>query len=226
MGLMEKPSTYSHDQRDELATPPCGTFRDEGPKYNTLLTKTQLGTVKPTTYDLPSSLDFQHQYGLPQVRDGSTAGDVVGNWAVHKGTQDQQPGRDFKALNKLAAMEGVKTAQETAGFRLTHDARLKLGSDKVKEKKPYDESTSFGRSTGATEPFADLIAHQHRYDWASTQQPASELQGKSKPKKPASTKTSRLMAQTALAKLADKAEEKPWKMEAFKEVPAKVGPQG
>jgi len=224
--MPKQPSIYSHDMRDELATPLCGTFRDEGPKYNTLLTKAQLGTVKPTTWDLPSQNNFQHMYGLEQVRDGSTSADVVGNWAQHHGTKNKLPGRDFKALNKLAAIEGVKTAQAISEFRQTHDARLKLGSDKPEEKKPYDESTTFGRSTGASEPFADLIAHQHRYDWASSQPAASELQGKNKPKKPASTKTSRLMAQTAQAKLAAEMEEDMWKMQCFKEVPSKIGYQG
>jgi len=30
-----------------------------------------------------------------------TAGKVVDNWAVHQGTKDQLPARDFKALNKV-----------------------------------------------------------------------------------------------------------------------------
>jgi len=224
--MPKQPSIYSHDVRDELATPLCGTFRDEGPKYNTLLTKAQLGTVKPTTYSLPSKGNFQHMYGLEQVRDGSTSADVVGNWAQHHGTANKLPGRDFKALNKAAAMEGIKTAAATSEFRQTHDARLKLGSDKTVEKKPYDDSTTFGRSTGASEPFADLIAHQHRYDWASSQPPASELQGKNKPKKPASTKTSRLMAEAALAKMSPDTQDDPWKMGCFKTVPSKIGYQG
>jgi len=224
--MAPQPSIYSHDMRDELATPLCGTFRAEGPKYNTLLTKAQLGTVKPTTYKLPSENNIQHEYGLEQVRDGSTSADVLGNWAVHHGTQNKMPGRDFKALNKYAAMEGVKTAAATAEFRLSHDARLKLGSDKVVEKKPYDESTTFGRNTGASESFADLIAHQHRYDWASNQPAASELQAKNKPKKPASTKTSRLMAETAQAKLRDAPDTEPWKMAQYKVVPPKLGYQG
>jgi len=223
---MKQPSIYSHDVRDELDAPLCGSFREEGPKYNTLLTKAQLGTVKPTTWSLPSSTNFQHMYGLEQVRDGATSADVVGNWAQHHGTANKLPGRDFKALNKLAAMEGVKTSAETSEFRTTHDARLKLGSDKPEDKKPYDESTTFGRSTGASEPFADLIAHQHRFDWASVQTPATELQGKNKPKKPASTKTSRLMAQTAQAKLTEPKMEEKFKMAAFKVVPPKVGYTG
>jgi len=212
--------------RDELDAPLCGTFRDEGPKYNTLLTKAQLGTVKPTTYSLPSKNNFQHMYGLEQVRDGSTSSDVVGNWAQHHGTANKLPGRDFKALNKLAAIEGVKTAAAISEFRQTHDARLKLGSDKAEEKKPYDTTTTFGRSTGASEPFADLIAHQHRFDWSSSQPPSSELQGKNKPKKPASTKTSRLMADTAQAKLIPEQERELWKMDTFKSVPSKIGYQG
>jgi len=221
-----QPSVYSHDKRDELDTPLCGTFREAGPKYNTLLTKAQLGTVKPTTYNLPSATNFQHVYGLEQVRDGSTSADVVGNWAQHYGTSNKLPGRDFRTLNKMAAMEGVKTAKAIGEFRQSRDARLKLGSDKAEEKMPYDESTTFGRSTGASEPFADLMGHQHRYDWANSQPAAAELQEHNKPKKPASTKTSRLMAETAKAKLATAEEVQMWKMDCFKHVPSKVGYQG
>ena len=54
---------YSHDRRDATATPLCGAHR--GTRANPLLTKTQLGSVKATSYDLPA--DFQFTYGMQQV---------------------------------------------------------------------------------------------------------------------------------------------------------------
>ena len=81
-------------------TPPCGNLRPQPEtSKNSLLVKTTLGTVKATTWDLPSSKNFQHEYGLRQHRDGITSADVIGGWMQHQGTGDLLPGRDFKTLS-------------------------------------------------------------------------------------------------------------------------------
>ena len=100
-------SVYSHDLRETVATPKVGNFRPNADKTNPLLSTYHLGCVKPSTYDLPSKQDFQHEFGLRQERDGITSNDVLGAWAEHEGTGDQKAGRDFKALNKQAAMQGA-----------------------------------------------------------------------------------------------------------------------
>ena len=75
---------YSHDRRDATATPLCGAHR--GTRANPLLTKTQLGSVKATSYDLPA--DFQFTYGMQQVRscgrhaDSSEAANRVMPWRL------------------------------------------------------------------------------------------------------------------------------------------------
>jgi len=219
-------SVYSHDLRDDPEAPLCGTFRPSGPKVNTLLTKANLGCVKMTTYDLPSVTDFQHEYGLRQVRDGVTSSEVLGDWAQHEGTGNLQPPRDFKALNKKAAEAGCTDTKMIAKFRTTNDARLKLGTEKPKEYKPYDDSTTFGRSTTASESFWDLVSGQHRFEWVSTKPSAEEMVAAARPKKPGETKTSKLNRESALAKLADKEVKEPWKMQCFKNVAPKLGPNG
>jgi hypothetical protein len=55
---------YSHNRRDETATPICGTHRLN--TKNALLQKAQLGCVRGTSYDLPA--DFQYTYGMAMVR--------------------------------------------------------------------------------------------------------------------------------------------------------------
>ena len=246
-------SIYSHDKR-EIATPPCGNHKPQPEaSKNTLLVKPALGTVKATCYDLPSASNFQHEYGLRQFRDGVTSGDVVGGWQQHKGTGDQMPGRDFKALNAMAVVAGKKTSKEMTEFRQEHDARLKLGGDTRVTSKPYDETTTFGRTTAPSLSFNDLMSHGYRFDWAQsqvracrlpalpythtpdsnllvllpivTQPPIEEVMRKSK--KPGQTKTSRLQAEVSKAKreeLETTGAEKPlWKMQAYSNVPAKVG---
>ena len=223
--MAPQPSIYSHDMR-EVSTPLCGTFRADGPKYNTLLTKASLGTVKATCYNLPSKYDFQHEYGLRQERDGSNSADVLGNWAQFEGTGNKLPGRDFRALNKKAAMEGKCTTTDIREFRMSNDIRLKLGDEKKTVSHPWDDSTVFGRATGAAEPFVDLVSHQHRFAWVNNQPPQSELLAAVARKKPQPTKTSRLMAETARKKLAEEAPKEMWKLPTYKNVPAKIGQTG
>ena len=151
---------YSHDRRDETATPLCGAHRKT--RTNPLLLKPQLSAVKGSTYSLPA--DFQHEYGLPQVRDGLTSEMVVGHWAQHDGTHGVMPGRDFKALNKAAVRNGATNTKDFNSYRKQHDIRLKLGSEKKAIPKAYDENTSFGRPTrpDPASSFGDLVSHGFR----------------------------------------------------------------
>lgn len=216
---------YSHDRRDETATPLCGAHRPN--KTNPLLIKPLLGSVKATVYDLPSAgNNLQHEYGLRQERDGSSSAEVVGNWAQHDPNQKVQPGRDFKMLNKHAATEGVVNCKQIKDYRETHDFRLKLGSEKPVEKKPYDASTSFGRPTNASTSFNDLFSHSYRYDWVAEATPASDVLQAKKPKKPTMTKSAMAQVAAAQAKLKEEPPKQPWKMKAFESVPAKIGPMG
>jgi len=194
---------------------------------NPLLFKPQLGCVKPTYYDLPSKPDLQHEYGLRQERDGSCSAEVLGNWAQHEPNPNVVPGRDFKQLNKSAVVSGLITCKEHAAFRQTHDFRLKFGTEKPKEKLPYDPvTTSFGRPTNTSENFTDLFSHGYRMDWVADAPPAASLIADRKPKKPQMTKTATKLREAAQAKIAEKVEVEEWKMQAFLNVPAKVGPYG
>lgn len=214
---------YSHDRRDETATPLCGAHRKN--KTNPLLSRTTLGTVKATTYDLPP--DFQHAYGLVQVRDGLTAGMVVDNWLAHDGTKDMAPARDFKALNKGAVVSGHIDCKGMHEYRQSHDIRLKLGSEKKTGMAlPIDENTSFGRPTRPSTPFGDLMSHGFRYDWVMQTESADAVAQARRPKKPTQTKASMGHAEASAARRAGKAEAAQWKMKKFANIPAKVGAQG
>jgi len=213
---------YSHDRRDETATPLCGAHRKN--KTNPLLIKPSLGQVKPTTYNLPSN--FQHEYGLKQERDGLTSEAVVGNWAQHDGTKGQMPARDFKALNKSAVQAGMLDCKGMAEYRKTHDVRLKLGSEKKAAATAFDENTSFGRPTRPSTPFGDLVSHGFRYDWVMQSEPAEQAVQRKKNKKPAMTKASMGHASVSAQKLAEEQEQILWKLHKFQNVSAKIGQQG
>merc|ERR1719198_696676 len=221
---MNQTGIYSHDRRDETATPLCGAHRPN--TKNPLLVKPLLGCVKSTCYDLPSRSSLQHEYGLRQERDGCTSAEVVGNWAVHEPNPNVVPGRDFKQLNKHAVVEGITNCKTMSQYRSTHDYRLKLGSDKPAESKPYDADTAFGRPTNASTSFNDLISHSYRYDWVADAPPAESFLMAKKPKKPAMTKTALAQQAVSSAKMAEKVDVEPWKMSVFRSVPPKVGHTG
>jgi len=222
---------YSHDRRDETATPLCGAHRPN--KTNPLLIKPALGNVKATVYDLPSKNNLQHEYGLRQERDGTSSAEVLGNWASHEPNPNVVPGRDFKQLNKHAVTEGRITCKDMADYRKTHDFRLKFGSDKLTEKTPYDATTHFGRATNTSDNFNDLFSHSYRYDWVANATPASEACAAMQRKKPAMTKTAlalqakskEMMAKYDAASSVDRGPQE-WKMSAFRTVPPKIGYTG
>lgn len=214
---------YSHDRRDETATPMCGAHR--GNRANPLLTKTQLGGVKATSYDLPSN--FQYTYGKQQPRDGLTAGTVIDNWAEHSGTHDVKPPRDFRALNKAAICAGNLDSKAVREYSKTHDMRVKLGGQQKKTALPIDENTTFGKTVRPSTPFGDLVSHGFRYDWVMQSELAENVVQKMKPKKPQPTKASQATAACAQATIANKTAsdgmpQAEWKMKKFANVKAKV----
>lgn len=224
---------YSHDRRDETATPLVGAHRC--PKGNPLLVKPQLGSVKSTAYDLPEN--FQFTYGMAQERDGLTAGTVISNWAQHAGTKNKLPARDFTALNKAAIIEGNLNASAIRQYTKTHDIRVQLGGEQKQAPLPIDEDTTFGKGVRPGTPFNDLLSHAHRYDWVMGGPLAENVNEERKPQKPQPTKASQAHAAGAearatLGKTAQLGFSQPqsvegmWKMKKFSNVSSKVGKQG
>mmetsp|Transcript_21023 Transcript_21023/g.44346 ORF Transcript_21023/g.44346 Transcript_21023/m.44346 type:complete len:237 (-) Transcript_21023:181-891(-) len=180
--------SYSHNRRDQTATPLCGAHRPDAAKANPLLVKPQLGAVKGTTYDLPK--DFQFTYGMKQERDGLSTGSVVENWVEHTGTKDKLPARDFTALNKAAVMAGNLDSKSVREYTKSHDIRVKVGGEKQKAPLPIDDDTTFGKCVRPSTPFDDILSHAHRYDWVMQSELAADVQEQRKATKPKSTKAS------------------------------------
>lgn len=206
------------------------------PKSNPLLVKSQLGTVKSTSYDLPT--DFQFTYGMRQERDGLTAGLVIENWAQHTGTKDKLPARDFTALNKAAIIDGNLTAKGIRDYTKTHDIRVRVGGEQQQAPLPIDANTCFGKGVRPGTPFEDQLSHAFRYDWVLTSPLAENMMmEQQKQLKPQPTQKSQAQAigsrtrseqqntmQLGFPTPPDSLDL--WKMNKFKNVPAKVGPTG
>lgn len=222
---------YSHD-REAPNTPLCGAHRPSSRTTNALLVRPQLGCVNPTTRDLPSAAvngpeAFQHEYGLRQIRDGVTAGDVCQSWLGNENSKNIEPPPDFKAINKAGIMAGAHTKEQLRSFRASNPIKMKLGSDKPIEHLPYDSNTMFGRPGRASEPMGDLMSHGYRYDWVMQSESADVVAVKRAAKKPAATKSSIGLAASSRAKYATPPPQSAaWKMPKYSNVPSRVGRTG
>ena len=74
----------------------------------------------------PPADDFV--FGLKRVRDDENAKEVTMRWSEHKPPPEPLPGPDFRAMNKLAAVNDVLDARETAAFRAAHHITLRAGA--------------------------------------------------------------------------------------------------
>ena len=227
----KREAIYSFDERDRLLTPLVGTFRTTHltqRQTNPLLIKPTLGTGKASTWDLPSRGNLQHEFGLRQIRDGSSSNQVLGEWHTYAPDENLHRGTDFKAINKHAVTQGVINCRGLQAYREENDHFLKLGNEKKKPVLPYDPiTTAFGRPGIKQDNFNDLFNHAYRYDWVSEAETTVNAIAAKKNKKPGETKSSLALKASAAAKKKG-AEPLPelWKMKLFKDVPSKVGPRG
>jgi len=100
-----------------------GTYRPSM-RTNVLLTKSELGKVKPSTFP---DKNEDRVFGAPNLRDAEGARDVTMVWKQHKPNPDDKPGPDFKKMNKKAAIRGLTSAPEQHLHRTTNYAYLKKG---------------------------------------------------------------------------------------------------
>ena len=76
----------------------------------------------------PPADDFV--FGLKRVRDDENAKEVTMRWSEHKPPPEPLPGPDFRAMNKLAAVNDVLDARETAAFRAAHHITLRADAER------------------------------------------------------------------------------------------------
>lgn len=135
---MTEQGEWRHRPRVEAtpvpSTPRMGTLGRRA--ASATLIKPELGKVRQTTYTLPGPA---HTYGKANARGDKKTGQMIMSWKEHVPNPHATSGRDFKALNKGAIVAGATTAKEQLAYRLTHDARLKLGSRERRRSTPADD---------------------------------------------------------------------------------------
>ena len=91
-------------------------------------------------------------------------------------TQNQTPEKDFIALNKMAAQNGLTTAQEQSQFRACHDIRRRdkdRDSQLAKSRYP-PEGMTFGVSTRPSTPLFELLENRYGEKWLTERREAEK----------------------------------------------------
>ena len=89
---------------------------------NVLLVKDDVGKPKKCVRNLPGP---GHSYGLYQKKDPENAGCLMSSWQEHVRTQDAQPDKDYRKLNKLSLQNKCTKPKQVSVFRATADVRMK-----------------------------------------------------------------------------------------------------
>ncbi|KAI8471426.1 MAG: hypothetical protein J3K34DRAFT_417093 [Monoraphidium minutum] len=100
---------------------------------NSLLAKAQLGKPRPTTFVSP---DPGHVFGIKMPPDAEGAKQVTLMWKQHQPNPHAKPGPDFKAMNRLAADNGLTGTRGVRAFREAHAVAVKCGAAVLASKAP------------------------------------------------------------------------------------------
>ncbi|KAI8470732.1 MAG: flagellar associated protein [Monoraphidium minutum] len=202
---------------------------------NSLLAKAQLGKPRPTTFVSP---DPGHVFGIKMPPDAEGAKQVTLMWKQHQPNPHAKPGPDFKAMNRLAADNGLTGTRGVRAFREAHAVAVKCGAAALASKAPplpskKDPRFAYGkpkgyrsaedrRNCGPSDPPAlALVQGAYAHEWVDMNAArADELDARHGYIKPATTKAAqghaRGAAATAAAVAAARgAPEGGWKMGRF-----------
>ena len=182
-------------------------------------------------------------FGLKRVRDVENAKQVTMRWSEHKLPPEVVPGPDFKAMNKLAAVNDVVNARETAAFRTENHITLRAGSASVRASggknlfaKPAlpsdrDPEHGYGKSSkiptveerkfGSNAPIKAVLNGAFANEWVEkNQRRAGVLKQMAVKRAPVSrtTNAQEKRAQVARAKIAPAPKPTPFKMKLFEKV--------
>ena len=106
---------------------------------NILLSKSQLGRVKPGCHVLPVE---GHTYGKAPTKDQFGARDgtasvtaAISNWEFHRPSGVAGQPKDFKEINKRGVSSGLTTAKDISRFKDGSDIRVKVVEGKREARK-------------------------------------------------------------------------------------------
>lgn len=163
-------------------------------------------------------------------------------WVEHKPNPNSVPGPDFKAMNKLAAVNEVVTAQEAAAFRTENHITLRAGEHGKMNKMPslpshHNPDHVYGRSsaaptieetryTGDAVDIKTIMQGGFVNEWVNmNEKRAGQLMAKHEWREPKMTRAAAGHA-TIQSKYAEVSSPKPFKMKKFDKVQPKLSKTG
>ncbi|KIZ00929.1 flagellar associated protein [Monoraphidium neglectum] len=148
---------------------------------NTLIARSELGKPRKTTFT-SEHVEPGHVFGLKVPKQAEGAKQVTMQWAEHKPNPHAQPGPDFRAMNKLAADNGLTGTRGLREFRKGHAVSVKrgaaaLGAHKPQPPLPGGKDAAYGHSRtwrsaedcrrcGPSDPpMRDLVQGAYTHTW-------------------------------------------------------------
>jgi len=198
-------------------------------RQNPLLVKIQTGKVKATTYNLPPE---GFTYGRRDQYEEEGVKEVVNSWQHHTPPPELVPGRDFVRLNRTAVLKGAVNSKDIAVFRTNNDARLKTGATITKGAVArLDPQFTFGRPSKPSTPIHDVLTNtfqrnaiiEAKRNAAFAAAARSQAEGARAGKFGQSQHT---RASLGHMKIRAPPAREPFKLEKFKQVQPRIGPQG
>jgi len=188
---------------------------------NPLLTAVEVGKPKAATIELPPP---DHVYGMKSDLDCEGAGAVMQGWMEHAPNAAAVPGRDFKALNRMAINAGQGlTANQISHFRKKHDARLKGGhagkAEPLLLPSSQDPAHAYGVTSGGRISMEALMQNEYQNQWVAQQGKKDEGYAKEKQKIPV-MHTRASLGHRYVEPVADT--HKPFKLKKFANIPGKL----
>ena len=157
------------------------------------------------------------------------------SWQYHEANRDSQPGPNFVAMNKGAAMEGLTKATQQRPYRVENPVKVELGmKESPKPELPSDnnEAHTYGRRsanrpfeevrlTGQQPDMVDLMQGQYSSDWVKMNMTRREEFEEAHEKiEPMSTRAS--VGHAMNSAKAVEAQREPFKLKKFGKVTSKV----
>eukprot|EP00891_Asterochloris_glomerata_P002893 jgi/Astpho2/2893/Aster-x0546 len=110
---------------------------------NVLIQHVDSGKIKRTTFATPPE---DKVFGASRPQDPEGAREVIGIWKEHRPNPFAQPGPDFMAMNKKAALSGLTKSHQQHTFRQSHPVSQRVGlaaSHVSAPKLPSDRQADF-----------------------------------------------------------------------------------
>lgn len=185
--------------------------------------KDQIGVARATSYDLPQE---GHKFGRVFEKDAEGAGEVLSNWVAAQPSKPKVSQRSFVKTNMMALREGYITSAQQRKYGQDHpDIRFKQVYGKILDKPPVPFKGPYGVPSAEKGPGDDIkkLIEVEFTSFNNDETDYPDLSGITQKGKLPAPRGTRASSGHDVRKRDDPNSEKEmFKMNRFKDIPAKV----